>query len=63
MLAPNTLPGADVINRLPVEVRAAVLACIGELVALDLEGWRIGLACLLAEFQLVEARAAGWRLR
>jgi hypothetical protein len=57
MLAPDTLPGADVINRLPIDVRAAVLACLEELAELDHEGWRIALACLLAEFQIAELRA------
>jgi hypothetical protein len=63
MLAPDNLPGADIINRLPIEVRAVILACMNELAALELEGWRVALACLLAEFRLAEARAAGWRLQ
>ena len=37
--------------------RLAVEACIAELAKLDLGGWRIALACLLAEFQLAELRA------
>jgi hypothetical protein len=63
MLAPDDLPGADIINRLPAEVRAAVLACLNELSALDLEGWRIAVACLLAEFQLAEFRAQRRRMQ
>jgi len=57
MPALDPLLGADIIARLPVEVRLAVEACIAELAKLDLEGWRIALACLLAEFQLAELRA------
>jgi hypothetical protein len=61
MLAPDGFPGADIVNRLPVEVRDAVLACLDELLKLDLEGWRVALACLLAEFQLAEAQAVADR--
>jgi hypothetical protein len=51
----------DVLNRLPAPARAAIEACMAELVALDLENRPIMLACLLAEFQLAERRAAARR--
>jgi hypothetical protein len=55
---------AEIIARLPPEVRDAVRACLTDLADLDLEGWRIALACLLAEYQIAEARAAsGGRLQ
>jgi hypothetical protein len=48
----------DILARLPQPAQSAIKACMAELVALDLENWRITLACLLAEFQLAERRAA-----
>jgi hypothetical protein len=48
----------DILARLPVPARVAIEACMAELVRLDLENWRVTLACLLAEFQIAEQRAA-----